>query len=175
MKMSPKDNEMFVCMIRVAQADSEVRKRLVAILSLDKSQRDPALHTFRDEMAMRQKPKEFLDALACLLNEDVSARTLEIVRAELDEAPSLNESVWEQLVFGAKLLLSVPAGAAVCWLVNHVVFKGLKSAADLEFAAGIAMIFVGGVIGGTVLVKRSWLVIFALSAAALLAWLLLVR
>ncbi len=76
------ENEDFVTLIRVAQEDSEIKSQLSSILALDSFNRKSALNTFLEELRFRQAPKEFISAMATLLDEMVAEQVLKILTAE---------------------------------------------------------------------------------------------
>jgi hypothetical protein len=76
------ENEDFITLIRVAQEDSEIKSQLSSILALDSFNRKSALNTFLEELRFRQAPKEFISAMATLLDEEVAEQVLKILTAE---------------------------------------------------------------------------------------------
>ena len=76
------ENEDFITLIRVAQEDSEIKSQLSSILALDSFNRKSALNTFLEELRLRQAPKEFILAMATLLDEEVAEQVLKILTAE---------------------------------------------------------------------------------------------
>ena len=76
------ENEDFITLIRVAQEDSEIKSQLSSILALDAFNRKSALNTFLEELRLRQAPKEFISAIATLLDEEVAEQVLKILTAE---------------------------------------------------------------------------------------------
>ncbi len=76
------ENEDFITLIRVAQEDSEIKSQLSSILALDAFNRKSALNTFLEELRLRQAPKEFISAIAALLDEEVAEQVLKILTAE---------------------------------------------------------------------------------------------
>lgn len=159
-----KNNETFITLIQVALSDPTIRKRLTIILSLDKPQRESALRTFIHEMTFQQKPKEFIAAVACLLTEDVSTATLNIIQKELVEDPSLTESAVKQLIFAFKLLLAIPATAAFFWVTSVSICAGLETIGiPINPITGLIISrmagFAGAVTGGLFIANRSWILL----------------
>ncbi len=76
------ENEDFITLIRVAQEDSEIKSQLSSILALDAFNRKSALNTFLEELRFSQAPKEFISAMATLLDEVVAEQVLKILTAE---------------------------------------------------------------------------------------------
>jgi len=79
-------NEPFVTLIRVAQEDVEIKRHLLAILSQSKFNRESILNSYLDELCLKQAPQEFISAIACLLDDDVAEKVLEILKL-----PNLSE------------------------------------------------------------------------------------
>jgi len=73
------EDKAFVNLIRVAQDDPKIRAKLVKILSLDKFHRESLLNTFLEEIRLKGAPKEFVSAIATLLDDAVAQRALEIL------------------------------------------------------------------------------------------------
>lgn len=78
-RKSISEDETFVTLIRVAQEDVEVRKQLLSILSLDSFNRKSALNSFINEMRLRKAPKDFVAAIANLLDDAVAEKALEVI------------------------------------------------------------------------------------------------
>jgi hypothetical protein len=76
------EDEAFVTLIRVAQEDADVRDQLLTILSLDKFNRESALNTLVEDLRLKHAPKEFVSAIASLLDEDVAEKTLEMLKGK---------------------------------------------------------------------------------------------
>jgi len=73
-------NDPFITLIRVAQEDTEIRERLFTILTLDKFNRESILNSYLEEMRLKQAPAEFISAIACLLDDDIAQKALEILQ-----------------------------------------------------------------------------------------------
>jgi len=73
------EDKAFVNLIRVAQGDPKIRAKLLKILSLDKFHRESLLNTFLEEIRLKGAPKEFVSAIATLLDDAVAQRALEIL------------------------------------------------------------------------------------------------
>jgi hypothetical protein len=82
-RQSVAENEAFVTLVQVGQEDPEVRQQLTAILRLDNFNRKSALNTFIEQMRLKQAPKEFLSAIACLLDDAVAEKVLETITADV--------------------------------------------------------------------------------------------
>jgi hypothetical protein len=69
-------------LLQVAQEDPEVKEQLSAILRLDDFNRKSALNTFLQEMQLKQAPKEFVSAIASLLDDEVAEKALEMLTGD---------------------------------------------------------------------------------------------
>jgi hypothetical protein len=81
-RQSVAENEAFATLIRVAQEDPEVQEQLPAILRLDNFNRKSAFNTFVEQMRLEQAPGEFVSLIACLLNDAVAEKVLEMITAD---------------------------------------------------------------------------------------------
>jgi hypothetical protein len=75
-------NEAFVTLIQVAQEDPDVKEQLSSILRLNDFHRKSALNTFLQEMQLKQAPKEFVSAIASLLDDEIAKKALEMLTAD---------------------------------------------------------------------------------------------
>ena len=88
MKLSEKkqpyvtQNEDFVRLIQVVKEEPQIRQTLASILDLDDFNRRSALHTWLEELTLKQAPRKFRSALACLLDDDIARKTLDIIREQ---------------------------------------------------------------------------------------------
>jgi len=73
-------NDPFITLIRVVQENTEIRERLFTILTLDKFNRESILNSYLEEMRLKQAPAEFISAIACLLDDDIAQKALEILQ-----------------------------------------------------------------------------------------------
>ena len=73
-------NEPLVTLIRVAQEDVEIKRHLLAILSQNKFNRESILNSYLEELRLKQAPQEFISAIACLLDDDVAEKVMEILK-----------------------------------------------------------------------------------------------
>jgi len=74
------DNETFVTLLRVAQEDSKIRNQLVAILRQPPFHRQSLLNTFLAEMTLQSAPKDFVQAIAALFDDEVAAKALDMLK-----------------------------------------------------------------------------------------------
>jgi hypothetical protein len=80
-KMNPSvgENETFVTLMRVAKEDAEIKKQLLTILSQNRFNRASILNSYVEDLQLQKAPKEFISAIACLLDDRISAKALEIL------------------------------------------------------------------------------------------------
>lgn len=76
-------NDPFVTLIRVAQEDTEIRERLFTILSQNKFNRESILNSYLEDMRLNQAPQDFISAIACLLDDDIAEKALQILKSGL--------------------------------------------------------------------------------------------
>lgn len=72
-------NDSFVTLIRVAQEDAKIRKQLFTILTQNKFNRKSILNSYLEDMRIKQAPQELISAVACLLDDDVAEKALQIL------------------------------------------------------------------------------------------------
>ena len=75
-------NEDFVRLIQVVKEEPKIRQTLTSILELDDFNRKSALHTWLEELNLKQAPRKFRSALAYLLDDDIARKTLDIIREQ---------------------------------------------------------------------------------------------
>lgn len=76
------EKEPLITLIRVAQEDVEIKMQLLTILSQNKFHRESILNSYLEELRLKQAPQEFISALACLLDDDVAEKALEILKLD---------------------------------------------------------------------------------------------
>ena len=86
--MSIADNEEFVSMLRLAEDDDKTKTILIAILSLDVSQRVPALKSLIAEMKLNGASSDFILAIASFLNNEIAEKTLSVLTGRPVRPPS---------------------------------------------------------------------------------------
>jgi hypothetical protein len=74
-----RDNEQFVTLIQVARENEEIRNQLLVILSQDAFNRASIINSFIEDMRLKNAPKELISAIACLLDNGIAERALEIL------------------------------------------------------------------------------------------------
>ena len=75
-------NEDFVRFVQVLKEEPHIRQTLTSILELDDFNRKSALHTWLEELKLKEAPRKFRSALACLLDDDIARKTLDIIREQ---------------------------------------------------------------------------------------------
>jgi hypothetical protein len=75
-------NHDFLRFVQVVQEESQIRQTLKSILELDNFNRKSALNTWLEELKIKQAPKKFRSALACLLDDDIAQKTLDLIREQ---------------------------------------------------------------------------------------------
>ena len=78
-KPSVGENETFVTLMRVAKEDAEIKKQLLTILSQNRFNRASILNSYVEDLRLQKAPKEFISAIACLLDDRIAAKALEIL------------------------------------------------------------------------------------------------
>jgi hypothetical protein len=71
--------DAFITMLRVACDDKNVYARLERILSMPDQKRQALVHTWINDMLIGQAPKNLIQAIACLLNDDVAEKAYEVI------------------------------------------------------------------------------------------------
>ena len=81
MPKSVGDVDGFVRLIQVACEDEAVGARLKSILSMPYYDRKSFLHGLINDLSIAQAPASLLEALACLTDDAIAERALEVVNA----------------------------------------------------------------------------------------------
>jgi hypothetical protein len=84
-KTSVEKTEPFITLIRVAQEDPEIRQQLLAILSQSSFNRTSILNSYIEDLRLKQAPEEFTVAIACLLDDDIAQKALDILKEKDQE------------------------------------------------------------------------------------------
>lgn len=82
MRKKPKTiagNDVLVALLRVAQEDADVRRTLTGLLRLPPFHRKSMLNTLIQTMKLQHAPKDFVAAIAALLNDDVAQKAAETI------------------------------------------------------------------------------------------------
>jgi hypothetical protein len=77
-KSTVSDNHHFVSLVQLVQDDSNLRDKLLPLLTLDSFNRKSALNTWLEELKLQRAPTEIISALACLVDDAIAAKILEI-------------------------------------------------------------------------------------------------
>lgn len=73
------DNETFIDIMRVAQEDNDIRKKLSFILKLDSFNRQSLLNTWLNDLRLQGAPRKLREALSAFLDDDVAGKALEVI------------------------------------------------------------------------------------------------
>lgn len=158
------NNATLIDLLRVAQGDPTVRKRLIGILSLDSSQRVPLLRTLADEMQLEGKPREFVAAFMSLTDDTVAASALDLLKREPIDDPGMTESVPSQLARIPKILVGIVAGAG-CPIALLAIGAGLlwscfvrlpSAVSPILLVAAFILVLLCATVGARLLERRSW-------------------
>ena len=71
--------EGFVTLLRSACDNRTVNDALEKLLALPDEQRRVLLHNWVSDLIVKQAPKEFIEAVACLLDDAVAEKTYEVI------------------------------------------------------------------------------------------------
>lgn len=83
MALMVSDQKTFVTLMQVAQEDPEVKVTLKAILKLESIHRKSLLNTWLMELQAKGAPQDFIDALACLVDDRVSRQALALIEGKI--------------------------------------------------------------------------------------------
>lgn len=72
------DNDHFIRLVQLIQDDTNLRDKLLPLLTLDFFNRKSALNTWLEELKLQSAPTEIISALACLVDDAIVAKILEI-------------------------------------------------------------------------------------------------
>ena len=73
------DIDSFITMLRTACSDETTYKRLESLLSLPDQQRQALVHNWVNDMLIAQAPQNFIQAIACLLDDRVAEKAYEVI------------------------------------------------------------------------------------------------
>jgi hypothetical protein len=71
--------ETFVTMLATACADETVYRRLETLLSMPDEKRQAVVHSWVSDMLIAQAPRDFVQAIACLLDNAVAEKAYEVI------------------------------------------------------------------------------------------------
>jgi hypothetical protein len=70
---------MFITMLLTACEDQTVYERLEKLLSLPDRKRQATVHSWVNDLLIAQAPKDFVAAIACLLDDKVAEKAYEVI------------------------------------------------------------------------------------------------
>ena len=73
------EHETFINLLRVACDDQNVNDTLEKLLSLPDDRRKAMLHSWVSELVINNAPKDFVHAIACLLDDRVAEKAYEVI------------------------------------------------------------------------------------------------
>jgi hypothetical protein len=71
--------ETFITMLSTACADASVHARLDKLLSLPDRKRQDVVHAWVRDLLVAEAPRDFVQAIACLLDDRVAEKAYEII------------------------------------------------------------------------------------------------
>ena len=71
--------EIFITMLLTACQDPTVNERLERLLSLPDQKRQATVHAWVSDLLIAQAPREFIAAVACLLDDKVAEKAYEVI------------------------------------------------------------------------------------------------
>ena len=69
----------FITLLRVACEDSKINATLEKLLALPDEKRRVLVHNWVSDLIVRQAPKDFIEAVACLLDDAVAEKAYEVI------------------------------------------------------------------------------------------------
>ena len=73
------DHETFVSLIRTALKDKDIGSRLRAILHQPPFHRKSLLHAMLADLKLQSAPPDFIQAIACLLDDEVATKARKLL------------------------------------------------------------------------------------------------
>ena len=71
--------ETFITMLQTACEDQEVYERLERLLSMPDARRRAVVHAWVSDMLIADAPRDFVQAIACLLDNQVAEKAYEVI------------------------------------------------------------------------------------------------
>jgi hypothetical protein len=71
--------EGFITLLRAACDDRTVNDALAKLLSLPDERRRALVHTWVSDLIVKQAPKDFIEAIACLLDDAVAEKAYDVI------------------------------------------------------------------------------------------------
>jgi len=148
-----KDDETFVTLIQVAQADPVTGKCLAAILSLGKTQRHSLINSLIEELTLKNGPRDFIAALSCLLSDDVAERALAAIREELEDEDIFEHPKWYILLRIPLVFAGVAAGVLTAVYLAVIPLEknfNLSSRFSWFLPVVASFVVIVGIVGGLI-------------------------
>ena len=73
------DIDGFITMLTAACENEEVNERLERLLSMPDSQRQAVVHAWVKDLLIAEAPRDFVEAIACLLDDRVAEKAYEVI------------------------------------------------------------------------------------------------
>ena len=73
------DEDVFISLLRVACDDRAINDTLEKLLSLPDDRRQALVHDWVSELLVNDAPKDFVRAIACLLDDRVAEKAYEVI------------------------------------------------------------------------------------------------
>lgn len=73
------DEEVFIDLLRVACDDKAINDTLERLLSLPDDRRKALVHSWVSDLVVNTAPKDFVRAIACLLDDRVAEKAYEVI------------------------------------------------------------------------------------------------
>jgi hypothetical protein len=114
-RKSVADLDTFITMLRTACVDETVNDRLQKLLSLPDSERQGLVHTWVTDLVVAGAPRDFIEAIACLHDNDVAEKAYEVIYECKREGTTRNAEsrAWKIAI----ALLVVVSLACLAWLI----------------------------------------------------------
>jgi hypothetical protein len=71
--------DTFITMLRTACEDKNVYERLEQLLSMPDQKRQAVVHSWVSDMLIAEAPRDFIQAVACLLDDRVAEKAYEVI------------------------------------------------------------------------------------------------
>lgn len=71
--------DTFITMLRTACEDENVNARLERLLSMPDQKRQAVVHSWVTDLLIAEAPRDFVQAIACLLNDQVAEKAYEVI------------------------------------------------------------------------------------------------
>jgi hypothetical protein len=79
MPKSVAEIESFITMLQVACEDEKINGILERLLSQPDEKRRALVHSWVSDLLIKQAPGDFVEAIACLSNDDVAEKAYEVI------------------------------------------------------------------------------------------------